>query len=161
MEMTDRASCHNGLTVKSLLVVLLVVFSLALVALEKRPQTTEDWFGLLGIMAQFGLALLGAILVAVLLVSYLPHIPYLNRLILKPKADEMLVGDELSDAVRPETAALLGALGVAATPLRPAGKVKFGDDYIDVVAEGAYVEPGARVQVIEIEGNRIVVKEVL
>jgi membrane-bound ClpP family serine protease len=29
-----------------------------------------------------------------------------------------------------------------------------------VVAEGGYVEPGARVQVIEIEANRIVVKEV-
>jgi membrane-bound serine protease (ClpP class) len=56
--------------------------------------------------------------------------------------------------------ALLGAIGVAATPLRPAGKVKFGDDYIDVVAEGSYVPPGARVQVIEIEGYRIVVKEV-
>jgi membrane-bound ClpP family serine protease len=140
---------------------LLVVFSLALVALERRPQTTEDWFNLLSMMAQFGLALIGAILLAVLLVSYLPHIPYLNRLILKPKADEVLTGDELPEAVRPETAALLGALGVAATPLRPAGKVKFGDEYIDVVAEGSYVEPGARVQVVEIEGNRIVVKEVL
>jgi membrane-bound ClpP family serine protease len=140
---------------------LLIVFSLALVALEKRPQTTEDWFSLLSMMAQFGLALIGAVLLAVLLVSYLPSIPYLNRLILKPKADEELTGEELHEAVRPETAALLGALGVAATPLRPAGKVKFGDEYIDVVAEGSYVEPGARVQVVEIEGNRIVVKEVL
>jgi membrane-bound serine protease (ClpP class) len=39
--------------------------------------------------------------------------------------------------------------------------VKFGDEYIDVVAEGAYVEAGTRVQVVEIEGNRVVVKEVL
>ena len=57
-------------------------------------------------------------------------------------------------------AALLGAIGVAATPLRPAGKVQFGDDYVDVVAEGSYVLPGTRVQVIEIEGNRVVVKAV-
>ncbi len=139
---------------------LLIVFSLALVALEKQPQTSEEWFGLLSMMGQFGLALIGAVLLAVLLVSYLPHIPYLNRLMLKPKADAEMV-DDVSEAVRLETAALLGALGVAATPLRPAGKVKFGDEYIDVVAEGAYVEPGTRVQVIEIEGNRIVVKEVL
>ena len=140
---------------------LLVVFSLALVALEKRPQTSEEWMALLSMMAQFGLALVGAVLLAVLLASYLPHIPYLNRLILKPKTDPELPGDEPSDAVRPETAALLGAIGVAATPLRPAGKVKFGDEYIDVVAEGTYVEAGTRVQVVEIEGNRIVVKEVL
>jgi membrane-bound serine protease (ClpP class) len=55
---------------------------------------------------------------------------------------------------------LLGAVGVAATPLRPAGKVQFGDEFVDVVAEGGYVPPGARVQVIEIEGIRVVVKEV-
>jgi membrane-bound ClpP family serine protease len=141
---------------------LLIVFSLALVALEKRPQTSDEWVGLLGMMAQFGLALIGAVLLGVLLVSYLPHIPYLNRLILKPKGDVELMGEEAApEMVRPETAALLGAIGVAATPLRPAGKVKFGEEYIDVVAEGAYVEAGTRVQVVEIEGNRIVVKEVL
>lgn len=140
---------------------LLIVFSLALVALEKRPQTSEEWVGLLSMMAQFGLALVGAILLAVLLVSYLPHIPYFNRLVLKPKGEAEVPGEVTSEAVRPETAALLGAIGVAATPLRPAGKVKFGDEYIDVVAEGGYVEAGTRVQVVEIEGNRIAVKEVL
>jgi membrane-bound serine protease (ClpP class) len=64
------------------------------------------------------------------------------------------------DLIQPHLAALLGAIGVAATPLRPAGKVKFGDEYLDVVAEGSFVQPGTRVQVIEIEGNRVVVKEV-
>jgi membrane-bound ClpP family serine protease len=142
--------------------VVLVVLSLALAALEKWPQSPGDWTKLLENAAWFGLALVGAVLLAVLLVSYLPNIPYLNRLILKPKTDPELVGEEQpADTVRPEVAALLGAIGVAATPLRPAGKVKFGDEYIDVVAEGAYVEPGTRVQVVEIEGNRIVVKEVL
>jgi membrane-bound serine protease (ClpP class) len=55
---------------------------------------------------------------------------------------------------------LLGAIGEAATTLRPAGKARFGDQFLDVVAEGSYVNAGKRVQVIEIEGNRIVVKEV-
>jgi membrane-bound serine protease (ClpP class) len=65
-----------------------------------------------------------------------------------------------SDLIDPRYADLIGAIGVAATPLRPAGKMKFGEEYLDVVAEGSYVQPGSRVQVIEIEGNRIVVKEV-
>jgi membrane-bound ClpP family serine protease len=38
--------------------------------------------------------------------------------------------------------------------------VRFNEDYVDVVAEGSFVQAGARVQVVEIEGNRIVVKEV-
>jgi membrane-bound ClpP family serine protease len=141
---------------------LLIVFSLALVALEKRPQTSDEWVGLLTLMGQFGLGLLAAVVAAVMLASYLPSIPYLNRLVLRPQGEAADGGaEEPSDAVRPETAALLGAIGVAATPLRPAGKVKFGEEYIDVVAEGAYVPPGTRVQVVEIEGNRIVVKEVV
>ncbi len=51
-------------------------------------------------------------------------------------------------------------IGIAETPLRPAGKARFGDDYLDVISEGDYIMPGSRVQVIEIEGNRIVVKQV-
>ena len=35
-----------------------------------------------------------------------------------------------------------------------------GDKFLDVIAEGDYVAPGGRVQVIEIEGSRIVVKEI-
>ena len=57
-------------------------------------------------------------------------------------------------------ASLLGAIGVAATPLRPAGTVRLGDQYVDVVAEGSYVEAGSRIQVVEVEAHRIVVKEV-
>jgi membrane-bound ClpP family serine protease len=38
--------------------------------------------------------------------------------------------------------------------------VKFGEEYVDVVAEGDYVLPGTQVQVIQIEGNRIVVKAI-
>jgi membrane-bound serine protease (ClpP class) len=91
---------------------------------------------------------------------YLPHIPYANRLVLAPPGEENPEAADVA-AQSPETyAALLGAIGVASTPLRPAGKARFGDDFLDVIAEGDYVNPGSRVQVIEIEGNRIVVKEV-
>ena len=44
--------------------------------------------------------------------------------------------------------------------LRPAGMARFGEQYVDVVAEGTFIPTGARVQVIEVEANRIVVKEV-
>ncbi len=97
---------------------------------------------------------------AFVLARYLPHLPYVNRLILKPHDEAGEDGAELPESIHPEMAALLGAIGVAATPLRPAGKVRFGDDFVDVVAEGSYVLPGMRVQVVEIEGNRVVVKEV-
>jgi membrane-bound ClpP family serine protease len=139
----------------------LVLASLTLVTIDRWPQTTHEWVGLGSTVASFGFSLLGAVIAALVLAWYLPHIPYVNRLILKPPGEAAAEGlAEPPATAAPDMSALLGAIGVAATPLRPAGKVKFGDDFVDVVAEGSYVQPGARVQVIEIEGYRIVVKEV-
>ncbi len=142
--------------------IILVVGSLGLAAYGHWPQTPEEWMGYGRTLGPLGLMMLGSLVLALLLARYLPNIPVANRLLLKPLVEENGESSEESMplATRPELAALLGAIGVAATPLRPAGKVQFGDNFVDVVAEGSYVQPGSRVQVIEIEGNRVVVKEV-
>jgi membrane-bound ClpP family serine protease len=145
--------------------ILLAIVSLALVTLEKKPETTHEWLSFGTTLSSLGLGLLGAVVGALVLASYLPHIPYANRLVLKPPTDEDSPdGDAASNgrgsALHPEAAALLGAIGVAVTDLRPAGMARIGDDFVDVVSEGSYVSAGTRLQVIEIEGNRIVVKEV-
>ncbi|MCS7047299.1 MAG: hypothetical protein NZO58_13150, partial [Gemmataceae bacterium] len=137
--------------------ILLVVVSLVLVTLEKMPETTQDWLDLGGTLTTFALSFAAAIVGAIVLAWYLPSIPYANRLILTPP-EESSGGESVPHG--PSYADLLGAIGVAATMLRPAGKVQFGEEFVDVVAEGDFVEAGRRVQVIEIEGNRIVVKEI-
>ncbi|MBI1913290.1 MAG: hypothetical protein HYS12_00805 [Planctomycetes bacterium] len=139
--------------------IVLVIGSLALVAYGHWPQTGREWVDLSKQVGPLGLGLMGAVVLAVLLARYLPNIPYANRLLLKPQTETDDL-DEASEPVASPHAALLGAIGVAATPLRPAGKVQFGEQFVDVVAEGSYIVPGARVQVIEIEGNRVVVKQV-
>lgn len=64
------------------------------------------------------------------------------------------------DAVAtPPPSALLGALGVASTDLRPAGKALIDGRLVDVVSQLNFVERGAPVQVVEVEGARIVVIE--
>jgi membrane-bound ClpP family serine protease len=140
--------------------ILLVLVSLGLVAYGHWPRSQEEWVGFGQKLGPFSLSLLGALVAAFILARYLPNIPFANRLMLKPLDEPGEGGEEEAPGAQPEHAALLGAIGVAATPLRPAGKSQFGDEFIDVVAEGGYVMPGTRVQVIEIEGNRIVVKEV-
>jgi membrane-bound serine protease (ClpP class) len=140
--------------------IVLVLGSIGLVAYGHWPRSNEEWIGYGQALGPFTLCILGAIVAAFILARYLPHIPYANRLMLKPREETGELDEAATDAIHPEVAALLGAIGVAATPLRPAGKVRFGDDFVDVLAEGSYVQPGSRVQVVEIEGNRIVVKEV-
>jgi membrane-bound ClpP family serine protease len=139
--------------------VLLMLVGLALVTVVKMPETTQEWVDFGSTLTLLGVGLVAAVGSAFVIGWYLPHIPYANRLVLPPPSDALDPFDE--DLTAAESAAsLLGAIGEAATTLRPAGKARFGEEFVDVVAEGSYVQPGARVQVIEIEGNRIVVKEV-
>jgi membrane-bound ClpP family serine protease len=140
--------------------IVLVLGSLGLVAYGHWPRSNEEWIGFGQKIGPFGISILGALAVAFTVARYLPSIPWANRLMLRPGDEHSENPDEVVAAAQAELTSLLGAIGVAATPLRPAGKAQFGDDFVDVVAEGSYVVPGTRVQVIEIEGNRIVVKEV-
>ena len=52
---------------------------------------------------------------------------------------------------------LVGRIGKAQTDLRPSGKAKFDDDVLDVVSDLHYVERGASVRIVDIEGVRVVV----
>ena len=55
--------------------------------------------------------------------------------------------------------AALGMTGVAVSMLRPAGRGRFGGRTLDVMTRGEFVEPGRRIVVIQVEGNRYVVRE--
>jgi membrane-bound serine protease (ClpP class) len=56
---------------------------------------------------------------------------------------------------------LVGQEGTALTVLRPAGKAKIHGRTIDVVSEGPYIPAESRLEVIEVSGNRVVVRQVV
>ena len=60
----------------------------------------------------------------------------------------------------PEKHELLGKRGVALTDLRPTGLARIGDQRLDVVSEGDYIEKGSCLEVIFVESMRIVVRKV-
>lgn len=55
---------------------------------------------------------------------------------------------------------LLNKKGIALTPLRPAGTIIIDNERIDAVTEGGFINSGSEVEVIEVEGVRIVVREI-
>ncbi len=55
---------------------------------------------------------------------------------------------------------LMSKRGQVTASLRPAGKAEFDGTEYDVVGEGAFVDRGEEVEVIEVKGNRIVVRKV-
>ena len=54
---------------------------------------------------------------------------------------------------------LLGKVGTALTPLRPAGIAYIDDERVDVVTEGSFIDQDSDVIVVKVEGSRIVVRE--
>ena len=55
---------------------------------------------------------------------------------------------------------LLGLQGVAVTDLRPAGTARFGEESVDVVSAGPWVQAGTPIRVVRAEGYRHVVEPV-
>ena len=73
--------------------------------------------------------------------------PYLGSTLAESHADS-----EEAKGIR------VGDFGTAVTLLRPAGKVEIGEDIVDVVTEGEFLERGTPVVVLEIKGNIVIVK---
>ncbi|MBX7105566.1 MAG: hypothetical protein K1X57_15895 [Gemmataceae bacterium] len=140
--------------------ILLILFGLALATVERMPASSAEWGDLGRTMLTFGMTLVGSLILAFAAARFLPHIPVANRLMLQSPDDPDAPPDPERMAQAAEDLALLGAIGTAATMLRPAGMAQFGDRFIDVVTDGSFVQAGTQVRVIEIEGKRIVVKEV-
>jgi membrane-bound ClpP family serine protease len=137
----------------------LMFLGLLLVTLAHWPNDQNDWTDLGATFGSLAIGLALALGGTLTLTWSLPNVPFLNRMVLQPpkEADAGVSPLSLSHSGPVE---LLGAMGVAVTPLRPSGKAQFGAQFLDVMAEGNYISPGGRVQVVEIEGSRIVVKEI-
>ena len=56
---------------------------------------------------------------------------------------------------------LVGKQGVAITPLRPAGIALIDSVRYDVVSEGGFIANNSKIEVVKIEGYRIVVREIM
>lgn len=95
------------------------------------------------------------ILLAWLLDRYLPKMSIFRPLILETslKSEDGFTSGADSGIDR-----FLNQIGVAATPLHPAGIVMFGDKRVDVVSSGDLIPKNARVKIVKVEGSRIVVE---
>lgn len=107
-------------------------------------------------------ALMTVIVAAILLNRFLPSIPFFNRLILAPPGSPGYEGPRLNPALLASHGGggpvQSGESGVTLSSLRPSGRVQFGDRYVNVVSEGGWVDAGVQVEVVEVAGNRVVVR---
>jgi membrane-bound serine protease (ClpP class) len=139
--------------------ILCMLAGLGLVTLEKVPQDAGGWVEFGVRVSTYLFAMMGAMVFAFAIAKFLPQVPGANRLLLTPPTDQPQAAEPALPGAG-AAAELLGAIGTSTTALRPAGVVRFGDKFVDVVSDGGFIPSGIRVQVIAVEGTRIVVKEV-
>jgi membrane-bound serine protease (ClpP class) len=102
------------------------------------------------------LSLLLALAASVALLRVFPRLPFGRRLILETKLTA-----NAGYASAPESdRRWLGKRGTTMSPLRPAGVAQLDGERIDVVSEGEFLEAGESIEVIRVDGNRIVVRRV-
>lgn len=126
-----------------------VVLGLSLSMLGRFP-TKADY---MGTIVAISLSILIVALVAFAAVRHLPHSRSMSGILLKDSTSK-----ETGYLSAPERADLEGMEGIAATDLRPSGTAVIGDERVDVVTEGPWIEEGTRVVVMHAEGYRFVVR---
>ena len=149
------------------LVIGLMVAGLALIAIEVFVIPGFGVIGILGIGGVIGsgylayaeletpysaIAIAAGLVGAGVLFWFLPRTRVGKSMVLETQT--------LGRAANPELERLVNREGEALTPLRPSGSVEIDDRPVDVVTDGEYVEAGARVRVVRVEGGRVVVERI-
>ena len=132
----------------------LVMASVSMSSIDQESNVTQTWDA----VKSLSLAIVAVIGVAATISRFLPHIPYLNSIILAPPA-QVVEPSNLQQPVGPRSD-LIGQQGTALTVLRPAGKIRVNGELIDAVSAGGFIDPDATVEVSEVSGNKIVVRQV-
>jgi membrane-bound serine protease (ClpP class) len=105
------------------------------------------------------------LLFAVVMSNVLPKIPLFNKIILSPPGFD---ANTDPDAPRLKTelfgsdeyTSLVGSRGEAVSLLKPYGKARIDGQLLEVVSDGQLIDSGSKIEVVEVSGKRIVVKEV-
>lgn len=99
----------------------------------------------------------GLPMVLVLALKYWPYTAVGRRVLLAaPTREEVMPVDPERERLR----AMVGQVGEAKCDMLPAGAISLEGRTIDAMSEGMPVDAGQRVRIVEVRGNRVVVRPV-
>jgi membrane-bound serine protease (ClpP class) len=144
---------------------ILCIGASVVITLMDRPITsphffgTFEWSALLSSLAITAVTLTVGITGALLVPLLFPMMAgsgFAGWLVLKEKEDRR----QGFSSAENEFQALLGRQGVAGTPLRPAGVMMIDGERVDVVSEGGFISAQTPVEVVKVEGRKVIVRPV-
>jgi len=101
-------------------------------------------------------SLVVALLAGFVLLRFVPRLPFARRLVL----DTDLGSGPAHGSAPLSDQRWQGKQGRAISALRPAGIADIQGERVDVVSDGELIEPGTSIEVMHVDGNRIVVRRV-
>ena len=134
-------------------------FGLILVELLIPGLIAGSIGALLVLFSLVGITLKSSTMGIILIIFTFVAVAFVLRLaIRRVTLRESLTTADVYSSAREGLAKLKDHEGVSVTPLRPSGTAEIDGDRIDVVTLGEMIAKDTRVKVIEVEGNRVVVK---
>ena len=110
---------------------------------------------IVGALGRVAISILLALAGGLALFRMLPRLPFGRQLVLDAAmgAAQGYTSPPVSDRLQ------LGRAGIAVSPLRPAGVAEIEGSRVDVVSNGGFIEAGTAIEVMRVDGNRVVVRE--
>ncbi len=106
-------------------------------------------------LGQVAISILIALGLGVVILRYLPSLPFGQQLVLDTNMKATLG----YASAPPSDQQWVGRTGIAHSPLRPAGIADMDGTRVDVVSDGGFIDAGTAIEVTRVDGNRVVVRE--
>jgi membrane-bound serine protease (ClpP class) len=116
--------------------------------------TGATWEVMLEAVGQVAISLFVAIVIGLVLLRIFPRLPFGKRLVLDTELGAKAGYESTPDKDRQ----WLGKQGDAVSDLRPAGIAHINGQRVDVVSEGEFIQAGKLIEVVHVDGNRVVVR---
>ena len=171
LSLATYIALHSYSTGLSIFVLLLFIGGLALIGLEMFvPGGIVGTVGIITVVYAIiyvnkSTYYIAFILVISLILAVILY--YVNRNVFHKKLmflDRLVLNDSISTedgyVASESRVELVGKKLIAYTDLRPAGVAILDNEKLDVVTDGDFIEKGNKIEVIRVEGMRIVVKKI-
>jgi len=117
-------------------------------------DSAQAWDFITGPSLALAGGLIGAVVLILLMMKFLPSAPMFNRLVM---SRELVKGSGIENANT--HGERVGQQGVATTDLRPVGKGTFEGKILDVTAANGFIASGKEVVILSEDGMRVLVEE--
>lgn len=157
-----------GFGIAGVLGILFILLSLFAILVPNRPDELPwpkydfdnvQWQLLTSGAWAFLLGFVGFAVTAYFLAKFLPRTGPLKGLVLAPAEKGPQMQIDLTAPPQKADKLKAGDTGFAITTLRPAGQGRFEHAVVDVVTEGDFIQKGQKIKIIQIQGNRVVVRQ--